>query len=524
MHERAAVALRRVRLLPGGDALPFVGSAGHTDAMSARALPWLLIPLAGTAGFLLGRASVETADDAARRAPEARSRTGAEPLVRDATTPVARVDAAAPRRRRPRVGEELPPLPAPTGTAPWRAEEQVSRLSPSQLVISGRVTDPDGDPVAGVLVRADADLPRDVLYEDDRDDTNDVATPPLARALREELATTARQVEATRLTLMLRRETRTDSDGGYELTGLYDVDYDVEALLRNWAIEADQRAVAWDARPGSTVDFHALRLAPVTVHVLDEHGRPLEEASVFASDDPEDDPFTYEYLSRLFTWTPANRTIHVPPGERTFRARRGPLSSATVRRSVAAGDEITLRVAPAARLAVPVVFADDAPDAHWIEFTARLEGVEDVSVSGKFSSDDSRVDFGTVTVGEWEVFATAWGAARLGSTTARPSESGEGAEPLHVGAPAAESGFRIVVLGPDGAPAADAEVEMRAAGSSELEPVVYRTGPGGWRAVRTVVPHDDEFRVVAGIDGSSVAANVPAPPHGGPGAALSRAI
>ena len=464
--------------------------------MSRRLLPWLLIPLASVAGYLAGTG---TSGGGSARQVDCDRLHVAEPPGSSTSVEEAGVDEAAAASRHPERRERVVPATmAPLhvhGTAVWTASERIAQLTRSDGSITGTVVDVEGNAIAGVLVRAESDLPRELRFDDDRDDLDDRPTPPIEQALREQLGATAQSVESTRLDLMLLREVRTGEDGAFELTGLYDIEYDVTALMAGWAVETGSNHERWDVRPGAEIAFVAQRLATVTVELVGHDGRPVQRASVFVSDDPDDDPFTYEYLSRLFTWTPGNRTVLVPPGERSFRARDGSRSTEVVRTDVADGDVVSLRLAPRAPLSVELVLDDGAPDIDVVKWRARLAGRTHEPVDGELATADGSVWFGDVGEGTWTVTAGLGRNIVLGSVEVDASSTEDDDAVLHVGPPPPDRCFRIVVLGRDGRPAENAEVGVLAQGDARVE--TFRSRPGVWTVVRDDEPNDDEIFVQA---------------------------
>ena len=226
-------------------------------------------------------------------------------------------------------------------------------------------------------------------------------TPPLKIALENRLRVWRGDVAELAAEFLLRREVRTDANGQFEITNLYDVPYNLEAFLDGWTIETE----ASDLHPGATVAFEATRLISLTVSVTRTNGGSVASAFVY-SEEERYDPLEFEYSSIRLRWTPSNRTIRVPAEMRSFRARIGTVVSALVRVQATDGGHVELSVGPSARLRAHVIWPESGPDSGSVSLRAYVAGGDPASaVTG--NQDGDAVDFGTVTVGQWRIEATS---------------------------------------------------------------------------------------------------------------------
>ena len=176
---------------------------------------------------------------------------------------------------------------------------------PGPGVIHGRVAEPSGRGLAGVVVRARAtiSLPDSASPED-----IGAGAPPLD--LREAVQ---RAVEQHRTRNALLFETRSDASGAYRLEGLPDERFTLSAYLPDWWIEAlgGESGVAI----GSQVDFRARPVQRLEVAVFLPSGESPDSAVVHGSGGglPERD----------FTWSPGAPHLRLPPGRYELRALAG---------------------------------------------------------------------------------------------------------------------------------------------------------------------------------------------------------
>ncbi len=478
-------------------------------AVSARILPWLLIPLAALAGYLAGASTNDGAAGTARpdaetdvAAPDTSSPDGVRPGGAGAVEPRGR-----PRAGSPPAGPAAPPLRV-VGDPSERAEDVLARLEPTPLAITGIVQTPEGTPLAGVLVRAESDLPREFLGSlgDDLDD-GDVATPRIDVALREYLdpgSLTADDVERHRLELLLRREVRTGADGTFRIDGLRLIDYDVEAKLAGWEIDTEDYSDSNDIRGGAEIKFTATRLVNVTVDIVGADGQPVAKAAVFCSE-TDDDPLEYEYLSVTHAWTPSSRTMRVPSGARAFQARFGKSLSQIVRVEAAEGTRVALRLLPSADVTARVTWAPGGPDPESVSFLARFADEPDVTISGELADDRASATFSRLRCGKWTFEAHVGDGVPLASVETDVGEKGaEILLPVRAWGPS--DGFRILVFDVNGAAADNASVDVSGEGDSDCE--VVDAGEGVWFLLRLSEPSKDKLHVVASTDSAHVTADV----------------
>jgi hypothetical protein len=133
-------------------------------------------------------------------------------------------------------------------------------------VLTGRIAEKDGTPVAGVLMRC---TPQLQLAEHDI-----FNAPDLEEQVR-------RYARGQRYNRAAERTVRTDSDGRYTIEGLADVDHSLWPELEGFEIQR-RRWRAFYVRPGEVIDFDAERRIRVEVHVLGVDGLPAQQAEVGA--------------------------------------------------------------------------------------------------------------------------------------------------------------------------------------------------------------------------------------------------
>lgn len=309
-------------------------------------LPWLLLPLAFAAGWFV-------ADDGVADRARARGRP-TDPGHTDVSdgdgAPDAPRTAASQGKPRARAGSEVRDLEDfLRSRIASRGADPTATVPRTDKTITGRVTDADGNPVAGVLVRGEPDFPREVnrhFWSSDDEDA-EPTTSPEAMALRDAV----RAVSVGPWVYAARRETRTGPDGAYELRGLQQVEYDLDAYLNGYEVESQGSD---SLMPGGVCDFSVSRLVEVQVTVLDAAGREAARAAVFATADSDDHPFEYDWISKFLDWRRDARTIRVPEGVVRFAARDGNLVSAVVAAKTPSAEPVVLRLAETATLTVRV--------------------------------------------------------------------------------------------------------------------------------------------------------------------------
>ena len=423
-------------------------------------LPWLLLPIAAAAGFALARArpawiSRDTAT--ANGSPSLALRTGtaaAAPAVGTGTP-----TADHPRDRQPvdpvaDIARRIESFPRP-------------EIAPSSATITGIVLDDKGAPLAGVLVRAMADLPRD-LYLSDWSDVAQPTPPPevfVARGVDELVEWLARD-------LAFRREAGTGPDGEFVLTGLFDVDYRIQAFAEGWIVNDGDDVD--DVRPGDRVVLHAAPVAAVTVDVVDAEGRFAERAWVF-SDEADDDPLAYDgWVAVGLQWSPAKRTIHVPRGRRSFRAKAGTRVSPIVVAEAETGANVLLELRPAGTIRVVPTWDPNGPDDDVVEFTATaLDGSAAEPLAGG-RGGGSAVEFANVPAGRWRVEVRI----REGRTLfAKDVDVTSGTVDVRLAIPPFGPADGFPVRGED---ASGRLTEDASIGTDADDVEVIETGPGTW--------------------------------------------
>ena len=201
------------------------------------------------------------------------------------------------------------PSVASTSASPAPAHSP-SPAGPGEGVITGKVTGPGGEPLAGVLVRATA---ADDGFEFDPDPQAvlDTGAPPP----HEDVEELVRRYRA----MLLRakaglQEATTDSTGAYALSGLTSKSYRLEAWLEGYRMQREG-SDPWGVVPaGGSCDFKATRLGTVRVSVLLPDGTPAKRATISWSS-TEAGGFGGSSF-----WTPASPVVSVDHGSFEFTA------------------------------------------------------------------------------------------------------------------------------------------------------------------------------------------------------------
>jgi RNA polymerase sigma factor (sigma-70 family) len=300
--------------------------AGTMKAAVIAGLSGVLLGAAATAVLMTLRAPVEPPDREAAAAPkpgvrERRAERGPEaPTAADAS-PLARAIAG--------IAVELPP--------------------PSAASITGRVTAPDGTPMAGAEIRASAVRPsgRAVGARSVEDAVRDAAID-------------AKWREATT------RTATCDASGAYSLDGLVDAPYRLAATRTGCTLAPVGRTAEAPVPPGATANFVVVTVdVPVTVllpgatpaleKVLVRWRRAVTPAP--AAPASRDGGLPTAFVSRRagaasapgaasWEWTPERPVVPIPPGAWELTAEMGDHRSPPTAVAVAAptADAVTLRL------------------------------------------------------------------------------------------------------------------------------------------------------------------------------------
>ncbi|MFG0320561.1 MAG: carboxypeptidase-like regulatory domain-containing protein, partial [Planctomycetota bacterium JB042] len=236
---------------------------------------------------------------------------GAEAL--DVDLGVDAVRAATAEAETPRAPASASPLPAApaaeeraASVAPLERERSVSSLSHvGDGVIEGTVTDEDGAPVAGVVLRARKASERNLSDEDD------VGHVPVDKSLEEVLEEAAEEWNEERAS---RRETTTDADGRYRFDELVDGKYGLSAHAAGFQIEP-RSGSSWSIRPNSTVNWKALPVVELPVTVTLPGGGAIEKVGLRRTLDRRGGRSATDLL-----WRRDRRTLKVAPGTLTLKA------------------------------------------------------------------------------------------------------------------------------------------------------------------------------------------------------------
>jgi Carboxypeptidase regulatory-like domain/PDZ domain len=232
--------------------------------------------------------------------------------------------------------------PAPAAPLPSDATiEQVADRYPvpefetGDGVISGRVTNRAGEPVAGVKITAQR-------RRDNRPGRAGGKTLP---------DKIRRTIEQHHFEEQTKQEVLTGSDGTYRLTGLADGGHWLRASLDGYIVHASGQT--HDIKPGATIEFTARAIARAEVEVLMPDGTTAKAAIV---------EMVGEGGTRGLGWRPGS-PLTVQPGAWTVQAKTedGVLVSDPVEATFVAGEKppkLTLRLRPRPGIRGKVTFAD----------------------------------------------------------------------------------------------------------------------------------------------------------------------
>ncbi len=171
--------------------------------------------------------------------------------------------------------------------------------------IRGRVVDPDGAALEGVVLRVA------------RRDTSSRSTPgssvgaaaPVPESFEDAVREAAERIREDRAHL---REARTDASGAYRFEGLVDGSWTITAFLEGFQVLADSSAT--DVPVGSEVDFTATPVVEVPVQVYEPDGRLASRARL-----------AFEGLgggahAATYGWTAEEPFLRLPAGDYELRA------------------------------------------------------------------------------------------------------------------------------------------------------------------------------------------------------------
>jgi hypothetical protein len=248
----------------------------------------------GAIGYLSGSAG--SADLARTPSPAA-----APVVARDGAAPVP-----VPAGRQTGADRDSGAAPAANAAAP-SAESGTG-------AITGSVVEPDGAPLAGVLVRAEPS-------EEKPETSGEAAAPRLPPGSPPPRKDVAREVQEFEKRLVREqaglREAVTDSSGAYALSGLTAKSYALEAWLVGYRIVQVGGNLWAPITVGSRCDFKAVPLRSVSVSVLLPDGTAPGKAAIEWKPAGGGDEGSAD-------WSPADPGIEVEPGTYEFTARAVP--------------------------------------------------------------------------------------------------------------------------------------------------------------------------------------------------------
>lgn len=197
---------------------------------------------------------------------------GHQPAIKSAPTPVNAPDLAAantpsnpqpdpPRVDPPRTESPRADTTASPGLADWIASLGHIGPEPGTGRFHGRATLPDGKPLAGVTVTAQAIAPRSMSTAND--------------------ATAAEQIEAYALRTLFAQHAKytatTDADGRYEIAGLGKYSFGVSAERAGFRLSSARRGSSGWLEPDAEVNFTAEAVCELVLDVrLPDGSQPAE--------------------------------------------------------------------------------------------------------------------------------------------------------------------------------------------------------------------------------------------------------
>lgn len=169
--------------------------------------------------------------------------------------------------------------------------------------ITGRITRPDGTPVAGVTVSATASTDHEGRVLADG--------PPPPPDIEEEVRRFVADLQQRQMSAV---EAVTGSDGRYALSGLTDRAHDVQGYLAGFRVGAVPGTDSSRARPGATVDFTADAVVEVAFEVLLPDGATVPDATIHLK---------WGSTSSAHPWSRDGPRIRVSPGNYVCTAEHG---------------------------------------------------------------------------------------------------------------------------------------------------------------------------------------------------------
>jgi hypothetical protein len=169
--------------------------------------------------------------------------------------------------------------------------------------LSGHVTDPQGRPLAGVLVRAARQKERKPERQKRGEEL--APQPTLEQRLRE-------AVTAHYQSLADQRETTSDGDGAYRFVELVEGDWRVSAGKAGFAFSTAREVV----KPDAVVDFRASLVIRVPISVRMPDGKVVDEAALVFSGDRRT-------ARRPEGWSAETPWIALEPGSYELKATLG---------------------------------------------------------------------------------------------------------------------------------------------------------------------------------------------------------
>ena len=300
-------------------------------------------------------------------------------------------------------------------------------------------------------------------------------------------------LEDVALRRSMRREAVTDEKGEFTLAGLLDDRYSLHAYLKGWSFDPDQPDLRWSARPGVIADFTGKRVVLLPIDVRLSDGTQPKRAQI---------NITVHNDSRAERWAPERSELRLGAGSYSMSATAGDHeewrseAQNVVLKEGATPSQITFRLNARTgihgRIVVPKGYAIDSVSVFALRYAGTAVPEESALRNGQnnwasawngyeFNFFDLAAGNYLIGAGTWEtIFSSKSVEVAAGAITEMTLEITD----------SGATGLVVKVVAPDGAPVADAQVRVFAAGAQWDSPEGFSVRPkkdGAW----VVVPKKD---------------------------------
>ena len=339
--------------------------------------------------------------------------------------------------------------------------------------ISGKVKADKGEPLAGVVMRAEYSGDR---HERSREWKLGDGTPPDSdspEALQGYL-------EDVALRRSMRREAVTDEKGEFTLAGLLDDRYSLHAYLKGWSFDPDQPDLRWSARPGVIADFTGKRVVILPIDVRLSDGTQPKRAQI---------NITVHNDSRAERWAPERSELRLGAGSYSMSATAGDHeewrseAQNVVLKEGATPSQITFRLNARTgihgRVVVPKGYAVDSLSIFAVRYAGTAVPEESALRNGQNAWASAwngyEFNFFDLAAGNWLIGAGTWES--VFSSKSVEVAAGAITETTLEITDAGATGLVVKVVAPDGASVADAQVRAFAAGAQWDSPEGFSVRP-----------------------------------------------